>query len=122
MKLEGSTFRNIAWGPSATAAIGGLLFLVGAARFVLSHRFGFVDAFDCCLAVVPAAFSLLVLTYVVQHARLVSIIPLFAAGMLVFSSPVVDIALGTTLMGATLSPALKDWKNEKRLHHGDHTS
>ncbi|MGD0508321.1 MAG: hypothetical protein ABSA27_11020 [Terriglobales bacterium] len=112
---EKSTSRTIAWGPWITVAIGGLLFLVGAARFVTGHRFGFIDAFHCCLAVIPAALLLLILTYVVQHARLVSVIPLFVAGVLVFTFPVFDVAVGAALMGAIAVPALSDWKNEKRL-------
>jgi hypothetical protein len=115
VKSEESTSRNIAWGPSITIAIGGLLFLLGAVRFALSHRFGFIDALHCCLAVVPAAALLLVLAYVVQHAKLVSVMPLFVAGVLVFTFPVFDIALGLALIAAVAGPALSEWKNEKRL-------
>jgi hypothetical protein len=104
--------RNIAWGPWITAVLGGALFLLGVGRFVLRHRFGFADALYCCLAVLPAAFFLLVLAYVIQHAKLVSIIPLFAAGVLVFSSPIFDIALGMTLVGAMAGPALRDWRTK----------
>lgn len=116
MISDESTSRNIAWGPWIIAVLGGVLFVLGVGRFVLRHRFGLTDALYCCLTVLPVALLLLVLAYVIQHARLVSIIPLFAAGMLAFSSPIFDIALGMTLMGATVSPALRDWKNEKRLH------
>ena len=115
MNSEKSTFRQIVWGPRITVATGGLLFLVGAARFVLRHRFGLIDALHCCLAVVPAALLLVVLAYVLQHARLVSVVPLFVAGVMIFTSPVFDVALGTTLIGAIAVPALSDWKNEKRL-------
>jgi len=46
------------------------------------------------------------------------------AGVLVFSSPVFDVALGLALVGAIAGPALSEWKNEKRLQkstasHGD---
>jgi hypothetical protein len=58
---------------------------------------------------------LVVLAYVLQHARLVSVVPLFVAGVMIFTSPVFDVALGTTLIGAIAVPALSDWKNEKRL-------
>jgi hypothetical protein len=58
---------------------------------------------------------LLVLAYVVQHAKLVSVMPLFVAGVLIFTFPVFDIALGLALIAAVAGPALSEWKNEKRL-------
>jgi hypothetical protein len=99
------------------AVLGGALFLLGVGRFVLRHRFSLTDALYCCLAVLPAALLLLVLAYVIQHAMLVSIIPLFAAGVLVFSSPIFDVAFGTALMGAVVGPALRDWKTERHLRN-----
>lgn len=95
--------------------LGGLLFVLGAARFVLRHRFSFIDALHCCLAVIPAGLFLLVVAYVVQHARLASIIPLCAGGLLAITSPMVDISLGLALMGAVAGPALSEWKSAKRL-------
>jgi hypothetical protein len=112
MISDESTSRNIAWGPWIIAVLGGALFLLGVGRFVFRHRFGFTDALYCCLTVLPAAFLLLVLAYVIQHAKLVSIIPLFAVGVLVFFSPIFDIALGMTLIGAMAGPALRDWKTK----------
>jgi len=119
-----SISRNIAWAPWIVTAAGALLFLLGVGRFFVRHRFGFIDALYCCLAVVPAGLLLLVFDYVFHHARLVLVIPLVLAGVLVFSSPVWDVALGLALMGAMVGPALSDWKNEKRLQksttaHGD---
>jgi hypothetical protein len=110
-----SISRNIAWGPWIVTAVGALLFLLGVGRFFVRHRFGFIDALYCCLAVVPAGLLLLVFAYVFHHARLVLVIPLAFAGLLVFSSPVWDVALGLVLMGAMAGPALSDWKDEKRL-------
>jgi len=83
-----------------------------------------MDALYCCLALVPAGLLLLVIAYVVQHAKLASVVPLALAGVLVFSSPVFDVALGLALVGAIAGPALSEWKNEKRLQkstasHGD---
>ena len=112
MISDESTSRNIAWGPWIIAVLGGALFLLGVGRFILRHRFSFTDALNCCLTVLPAALLLLVLAYVIQHAKLVSIIPLFAAGLLAFSSPVFDIALGMTLIGAIPGPAVRDWKTK----------
>jgi hypothetical protein len=74
-----------------------------------------MDALYCCLAVAPAGLLLLVFDYVLHHARLVSVIPLFVAGLLAFSSPVFDVAFGLALMGAIAGPALSEWKNEKHL-------
>jgi hypothetical protein len=109
-----STSRNIAWGPWIVASFGFLLFLLGVARFILRHHFSFTDALYCALAIVPAGVLLLVFDYVLHHAKLVTIIPLLLAGLLLFTFPVFDVALGLTLMGAMAGPALSDWKNENR--------
>jgi len=119
-----STLRNIPWGAWIVVAVGDVLFLLGVGRFVQRHHFGFMDALYCCLALVPAGLLLLVIAYVVQHAKLASVVPLALAGVLVFSSPVFDVALGLALVGAIAGPALSEWKNEKRLQkstasHGD---
>jgi hypothetical protein len=92
-----------------------VLFVLGAGRFVLRHRFGFIDALHCYLTVVPAALLLLVFDYVLHHARLVSIILFILAGTLAFSSPAFDVALGLALMGVIAGPTLSDLKNENRL-------
>jgi nicotinamide riboside transporter PnuC len=109
-----STFRNIEWGAWIVVALGGLLLLLGIRRFVLRHHFGFMDAVYCCLALVPIALLLLVIAYVVQHARLASVVPLALAVVLAFASPVFDVALGLALIGAIAGPALSEWKDEKR--------
>jgi len=111
---DASTVRKIEWGPLIVVTVGALLFLLGVARFVLRDHFGLLDAFYCCLAVIPAGLLLLVLTYVLHHARLVLVIPLLLAGLLVFSYPVFDVALGLALMGAIAAPALSEWKDETR--------
>jgi uncharacterized oligopeptide transporter (OPT) family protein len=104
--------RELAWGPWIVGIIGLLLFLLGIARFVLRHQFGLMDALHCVLAIVPAGFLLLIFDYVLHHAKLVAVIPLFAAGLLLFTSPVFDVALGLTLTAAMAGPALRDWKDE----------
>jgi hypothetical protein len=109
----GSISGKIAWGPWIILVCGILLFFVGAARFALKHQFGAVDALYCCIAIVPAGLFLLIFAYVLQHARLASVIPLFMCGILVFSFPVVDVALGLTMMGFIAVPALTEWKNKK---------
>jgi hypothetical protein len=108
-----SISEKIAWGPWLIGVSGVVLFLVGSVRFVLKHRFGPVDALYCCLAVVPAAFFLLVFSYVLQHAKVASIIPLFAGGIMIFSFPAIDVALGLTMVGVVAVPALGEWKNKK---------
>jgi hypothetical protein len=110
-----SALRDIPWGAWIVVAVGGVLFLLGVGRFVQRHHFGFLDALYCCLALIPAGLLLLVIAYVVQHAKLASVVPLALAGVLAFSSPVFDVALGMALVGAIASPALSEWKNEKRL-------
>jgi hypothetical protein len=115
VSIDESTSRKIEWGAWIVVVFGGALFLLGAGRFVLRHSFGFMDALYCCLAVVPAGLLLLVMAYVVQHAKLASVVPLAAAGVLVFSSPIFDVAFGLALMGAIGGPALSDWKSKNRL-------
>ena len=115
MNANESTFRNIPWGAWIVVVVGGALFLLGVGRFVQRHHFGFMDALYCCLALIPAGILLLVIAYVVQHAKLASVVPLALAAVLVFSSPVFDVALGLALIGAIAGPALSEWKNEKRL-------
>lgn len=113
MNAPESIGRQIAWAPLIIAGVGLALFLLGAVRFVLKHRFGFIDALYCCLAVVPAGVFLLVFSYVLQHAKFVSIIPIFASAILIFSFPVMDIALGLAMMGAVAIPALDQCKKDQ---------
>jgi hypothetical protein len=114
---DASKSRTMTWGIWIVLVLGVLLFLQGAERFVLRHRFGVVEALYCCLAIVPAGLLLLVFDYVLHHARLVSVIPLLAAGVLAYSSPSFEVALGLALMGAVAGPALEDWRYEKRLRN-----
>ncbi len=107
MNSDNPASRRIDWGPWIVFAVGILLFILGAARFVLRRHFGFTDALYCGLAIVPAGILLLVFDYVLHHAKLVVVIPLFLAGMLIFSSPVFDVALGLTLVAVT-SRAVRD--------------
>lgn len=104
---------EIAWGPWLIGVSGVVLFLVGSVRLVLKHRFGPIDALYCCVAIVPAGFFLIVFSYVLQHAKVASIIPLFGGGIMVFSFPTIDVALGLTMMGFVAVPALEEWKNKK---------
>jgi hypothetical protein len=72
-----SNSGKIAWGPWLIGISGVVLFLVGSVCFVLKHRFGPIDAVYCYLAVVAAGFFLLVCSYVLQHAKVASMIPSF---------------------------------------------
>jgi hypothetical protein len=107
-----STSRTIAWGPCVVASLGFLLFLLGVARFIFKHQFGLADALHCALAIVPAGFLLLLFDYLLHHAKLTALIAVFFAGLLLFTFPVFDVALGVTLMGAMAGPALSDWKSQ----------
>ena len=109
-----STSRNVESGPLVLGALGLLLFLLGATRFFLRHHFGLTDALYCAIVIVPAGILLLVFDYVLHHAKLVSVIPICFAGLLLFTFPVFDVALGLTLMAAVARPALSSWKDERR--------
>ena len=113
-----STSRSIEWGPLAVCGVGFLLFLLGAARFILRHHFGLMDALYCALAIVPAGILLLVFDYVLHHAKLVAVIPLCFAALMLFTFPVFDVALGLTLIGAMAGPTLSNWKQERRQSAG----
>jgi hypothetical protein len=75
--------------------------------------------------VAPAGLLLLVFDYVLHHAKLASVIPLFLALLLILTFPAFDVALGLALMGAIAGPALSEWKDEKRrqksgaVHEGE---
>lgn len=118
MNPQDSTSLKIEWGPLILGALGLLLFLLGIARFFLRHHFGFIDALHCALAIVPAGILLLVFDYVLHHAKLVAVIPLCFAGLLLFTFPVFDIALGLTLLGTVAGPMLSNWKEERRQSAG----
>ncbi len=81
MNAADSISGKIAWGPWIIVVSGVVLFLAGAVRFFLRHRFGSIDALYCCLAIVPSGLFLLVFSYVLQHAKLASIIPLLMGGI-----------------------------------------
>ena len=115
MSATGSISEKIVWGPWIIGVSGVVLFLVGSVRFGLKHRFGPIDALYCCLAVVPAGLFLLVFSYVLQHAKMASIIPLFMGGIMIFSFPAIDVALGLAMLGVVAGPALGEWKNKKGL-------
>src|SRR5580704_4025910 len=106
MNLDESTSQKIAWGPWIIAAVGCVILLLGVGRFVVKHSFGLRDALYCCLAVIPTYLLLLIFDYVIHHAKLASVVLLAMAGVLVFSSPVFDIALGLTLIGTIAGTAL----------------
>ncbi len=112
MNAADSISGRIAWGPWLIGVSGVVLFLVGSVRFVLKHRFGPIDALYCCFAIVPAGFFLFVFSYVLQHAKVASIIPLSMGGIMIFSFPAIDVALGLTMMGAVAVPALGRWKTK----------
>jgi len=110
-----SSARNIAWGPSIIVAFGSMLIVLGAVRFVLSHHFGFIDrplllSRSCSGGIVPSCVCLRFSTRETGIGY-----SYFYGGILAFSFPVADVALGLALVGAIAVPALSEWRNEKRL-------
>ena len=102
------------WGPWILGATATLLFSLGFTRFAIQHHFGLADALYCLLAILPAALFLLVFDYVLHHARLAAVILLIAGALLLYSSPIFDVALGLALAGTVAGPAFTEWKNRKR--------
>jgi hypothetical protein len=105
--------RKIAWGPVLLIAIAVGILLVGARGFYLRAHFGFVDALYCGLLLIPAALLLLLTSYVLQHARLVAVMPLVMAALLVRAYPSFAVAMGLALAGAIIGPALSEWKDAR---------
>lgn len=95
--------------------------LLGARDFYLRGHFGSVDALHCGLLLIPAAALLLLTSYVVQHAALAVVMPLFVAGMLVRTYPSFAVAMGLALVAAMVSPALREWRDARnqRISKGE---
>jgi hypothetical protein len=87
--------------------------LLGARDFYLRDHFEFVDALRCGLLIIPAAALLLLTSYVLQHAKLVVVMPLFVAGMLVRAYPSFAVALGLALLAAMVGPPLREWRDAR---------
>ena len=115
MKTGEHIFRRIPWGALLAVAIGVLLFLLGAWRFFVGHQFGGYALLYCCLALVPAGVLLLVLDYVLHHAPLAGLLVILLAAVLIFSSPVFDVALGAALIGSIAIPAVREWRQLRRV-------
>ena len=115
MNANASGRRSIAWGPLLILTVGALLFLLGVGRFVTRHHSTLTDAMYCVLALAPAGLLPLIFSYVFHHARIVAVLPIGVAGLLAWSSPIFDIALGVALMAVIAGPMMNEWKDEKRL-------
>lgn len=113
MSSEAKTSRTIEWGPAVVTAIGVAVLFFGARAFYLRGHFGWVDALYCLLLLIPAAAFLLVTSYVLQHARLVVVMPLFVAVVLVRGYPAFAVALGLALIGVIVDGALREWKDAR---------
>ena len=122
MNSNESASRKIDWGPWIVAAAGGGFFLLGAGRFLQRHHFDLSDALYCCLAVIPAGILILVIAYLVQHAKAAAVIPLVLAGALLFSSPIFDVALGLALMGVVAEAVQSDRNCQEALRKSAMTS
>lgn len=95
------------------AGIGVGVLLLGARGFYLRGHFGWVDALNCGLLLIPAAALLLLTSYLLQHARLAVVMPLFIAALLIHAHPSFAGALGFALAGAVVGPALSEWKDAR---------
>lgn len=115
MNANASGRRSIAWSPLLILTVGALLLLLGVGRFVARHHFTLTDAMYCVLALAPAGLLLLIFSYVFHHARIVAVLLTGVAGLLAWSSPILDVALGVALMAAIAGPMMNEWKDEKRL-------
>lgn len=113
LRSDGIPRRKFEWGALLISLVGAMFFLLGAGRCVIRQSFSFTVAIYCCLALIPAGLLLLIITYVVQHARLISVLPLLISGLLILRYPVFDVALGLALMGTVGIPAWSDWKSKK---------
>jgi hypothetical protein len=107
--------RRIEWGALVVASVAVVILLLGVRGFYLRGGFGLVDALSCGLLLIPAAFLLLLTSYVFHHATLVVVMPVFLAALLVRASPSFAVALGLALAGAVLGPALREWKDARRV-------
>lgn len=112
---DASGRRSTAWGPLLIVTLGALLFLLGVGRFITRHHFTLADLLYCGLALAPAGLLLLIFSYVFHHARIVAVLLIGLAGMLAWSSPVFDVALGVALVAVIAGPMMNEWKDEKRL-------
>lgn len=113
-----TTRRSVEWGPVLMAGIAMAVLLLGARGFYLRGHFGLVDALYCGLLLIPAAVVLLVTSYVLHHARIVVVMPLFVAGVLVRGYPAFAIALGLALTGVIVDAALREWKDAREANGG----
>ena len=96
----------------AVAGLGAIV--IGVFGFVHRGHFGWIDALTSVGMLIPAGALLLVTSYVIQHARLVAIMPLFFAGTLVIRYPTFAVALGLALIAAIVGPLAEEW-NTKRV-------
>ncbi len=99
MKSTRTSANRIELGPLLVGGIGLGLLLLGGRGYSLRGQIGLADALQCGLLLIPAAFLLLVTSYVIQLAKLVSVIPILLAGLLVHAYPSFAVALGLAVIG-----------------------
>jgi hypothetical protein len=95
--------------PVVIAIIALASLIIGVLGFVHLGHFGWIDAVVCAALLIPAGVFLLVTSYVIQHARLVAIMPLVVAAMLVSRSPAFAVAFGLALIAAIVGPLAEEW-------------
>jgi len=108
MTDQASQNRTIPWGAIVVIVLGASVLALGVVQYVHRGGFGWRDAVFCALDLAVAWIYLLVTSYVLQHARLVAIIPVVAGLMFSFAYPPFAVALGLSLIGAIVVPMLTD--------------
>ena len=95
--------------PIVIAVVGLATLAIGVVGFVHRDHVGWIDVLICATMLIPAGLLLLVTSYVIQHARLVAIMPLIVAGMLVRGYPAFAVAFGLALIAAIVGPVVEEW-------------
>lgn len=108
-----SKLRRVEWGPVVFGIIGLALVVSGIWRLHERPHFTLMDAVSCALSIIPAAILLLVVSYVIQHARLVAVIPIVFTLMLVGAYPGFAVAVGVAILGMLVGPAVEASSTER---------
>lgn len=110
-KLQATS--RISWGPLVIGGVGLVLLLLGARGYYVSGHFGFSDGLTCAVLLVPAAFLLLVTGYLIQHAKVVGVLPVLFAALTAKKYDSFAVAMGVALIGVVAIPAINEWKRSK---------
>ena len=104
---------KLEYGPLVVIGLGVATLCAGVSRYIHSQYFGFADALNIALAMVAAGVLLLVCDYVIHHALLVIVMPVFIVIFAAVTFRAFDVALGLVLLMAVGVPAMRDWKDQR---------